>query len=149
MQLALASKRTPVWPDVACNSRWLDDEKAAAQRGRSGQPKKWMAEDWRGDIEIVPRLPLDGPPSTHRCLVWYYYEEACDMQVSHPAPTSPPLQAVCMLADSATFEGSSLPLPQLRWSSAWDLSGKDKVVLCSASLRRRSASSQVNCVSQA
>ena len=82
-QLAVASKRTPVWPDVACNSLWLDDGKAAAQRGRSGQPKKWMAEDWRGDIEIVPRLPLDGPPSTHRCLVWYYYEEACDMQVTY------------------------------------------------------------------
>lgn len=82
VQLAVASKRTPVWPDVACNSLWLDDEEATAQRGRSGQPKKWMAEDWRGDIEIVPRLPLDGPPSTHRCLVWYYYEEACDMQAS-------------------------------------------------------------------
>ena len=84
MQLAVVSKRTPVWPDVACNSLWLNDERAAAQRARSGLPKKWMAEDWRGDMEIVPRLPLDGPPSMHRCLVWYYYEEACDMQVTHP-----------------------------------------------------------------
>ena len=77
-----------MWPDVACNSLWLDDAEAAAQRGRSGQPKKWMAEDWRGDIEIVPRLPLDGPPSTHRCLVWCYYEEACDMQVSQSEAAS-------------------------------------------------------------
>ena len=51
--------------------------------GRStGAPKTWLAEDWRYDIDIIPRRPLDGPPSTHRCLVWYYYEEACDMKVS-------------------------------------------------------------------
>lgn len=82
LQLAIASGRTPVWPDVACNSAWLDNSTASAQRAGSGLPKKWTAEDWRGDIEIIPRLPLDGPPSTHRCLVWYYYEEACDLQAS-------------------------------------------------------------------
>ena len=67
---------------MACNSAWLDNSTAAAQRVGSGLPKKWTAADWRGDIEIIPRLPLDGPPSTHRCLVWYYYEEACDLQAS-------------------------------------------------------------------
>ena len=84
VQLAIASNRVPVWPDVACNSLWLDNDKAAAQRKGRRQQKKWMAEDWRGDIEILPRLPLDGPPSTHRCLVWYYYEQDCDLQVTNP-----------------------------------------------------------------
>ena len=86
VQLAVVSGRVPVWPDVACDSPWLDDPAQHAQRGSSAEPKKYVAEDWRGDLEIVPRLPLDGPPNTRRCLVWYYYEEDCDFHVSAPSP---------------------------------------------------------------
>ena len=75
-----------MWPDVACDSPWLDEPAQRAQREGSEEPKKYVAEDWRGDLEIVPRLPLDGPPDTRRCLVWYYYEEDCDLHVRAPLP---------------------------------------------------------------
>ena len=71
-----------MWPDVACNSAWLQNRTAVEERKSTGEPRAWLAEDWRYDIEVIPRRPLDGPPSTHRCLVWYYYEEACDTEVS-------------------------------------------------------------------
>ena len=73
-----------MWPDVACDSAWLDDPAKHAQRKASNLPKKYVAEDWRGDLEIVPRLQLDGPPDTRRCLVWYYYDEDCDSHVRAP-----------------------------------------------------------------
>ena len=71
-----------MWPDVACNSAWLQNRTAVEERESTGEPRAWLAEDWRYDIEVIPRRPLQGPPSTHRCLAWYYYEETCDTEVS-------------------------------------------------------------------
>ena len=47
-------------------------------------PGAWIGERWRPDVEVVPRLPLvDVEPSARRCLVWHFYDVACDMHVRH------------------------------------------------------------------
>jgi hypothetical protein len=89
-QAALLADRVPVWPDFACDSPWLlnDEARARLRKGekleRSQEAGSWrLGSEWRSDLEIVPRQPVDGPPSSRRCLVWHFYESECDVHVRH------------------------------------------------------------------
>ena len=84
VQLAVLSGRVPVWPDFACDLPWLYEE--GVLKKRSDDEKRWFGMDWRSDLEVVPRQPVDGAPSSRRCLVWHYYDIPCNVHVSHQEP---------------------------------------------------------------
>ncbi|CAL8471215.1 g10757 [Coccomyxa elongata] len=79
LQLAVLSGRVPVWPDFACDSPWLYEEGARERANRRDDPKHWFGADFRADLEVVPRQPVDGAPSSRRCLVWRYYDIPCNV----------------------------------------------------------------------
>ena len=89
VQLAVLSGRVPVWPDFACDSPWLYEEGARERAGKKNDPKHWFGADFRADLEVVPRQPVDSAPSSRRCLVWRYYDIPCNVHVSSFPPLIP------------------------------------------------------------
>lgn len=68
-------------------------------------PGAWIGERWRPDVEVVPRLPLvDVEPSERRCLVWHFYDAACDAHVRQPRGGSAPL----LLLQAAVLDGKCM-----------------------------------------
>ena len=80
-------------------------------------PGAWIGERWRPDVEVVPRLPLvDVEPSERRCLVWHFYDAACDAHVRQPGAAL--LRCCCCKLLCLTANAWLLPAPARDWATS-------------------------------